>query len=141
MDGGPGGNPETGGDWSIMCGLHFPPRNAHAVQPGTAHLPPPWQMHRLLDRASVVHPGFVQGTLLCRLRMPPDRDTGLQPGGGGQAGVVYICCCEKRSWYILVLHIGTHHHDDYRGLDHRPVSLSYSLDDCTVCYHAFHTCL
>ena len=82
MDGRCGGDPETGGDWSIMCGLHFPPRNAHAVQPGTAHLPPPWRMHRLLDRASVVHPGSVQDMLLCLLRMPPDFDMGLQPGAG-----------------------------------------------------------
>ena len=61
--------------------------------------------------------------------------------GGGHAGIVYICCCEKCSWYILVLHINIHHHDDYKGLNHWPVLLSYSLDDCTICYHALHTYL
>ena len=66
---------------ACVRGLHFPPRNAHVVQPGTTHLPPPWRMHKLLDCASVVHPGSAQGMLLCLLRMPPDFDTGLQPGG------------------------------------------------------------
>ena len=60
--------------------------------------------------------------------------------GVGQAGGVCICCCGLRFWYILVLHIGIHHHDDYRGLSHRPVLLSHSPNGCNVCYHACHTC-
>ena len=76
------GGEEAGGGWAIMCCLHLPPRNAHAVQSGMAHLPPPCRVHRLLERASVVHPDIVQGMLLCRFRMPFDCDTWLQPGDG-----------------------------------------------------------
>ena len=61
--------------------------------------------------------------------------------GAGWAGGVCICCCGLRSWYILVLHIGVHHHDDCRGLNHRSVLLSHSPNGCNVCYHACHTCL
>ena len=71
---------EAGGGRAIMCCLHLPPRNAHAVQSGTTHLPPPCRVHRLLERASVVHPDIVQGMLLCRLRMPSDCGTWLWPG-------------------------------------------------------------
>ena len=59
----------AGGGCVIMCCLHRPPRNAHVVQFGTTHLPPPCRVHRPLERASVVHPDIVQGLLLCRFAM------------------------------------------------------------------------
>ena len=73
---------EAGGGSATMCRLHLPPRNAPVVQSGTTHLSPLCRVHRLLERASVVHPDIMHGLLPCCFRMPFDCDTWLRPGDG-----------------------------------------------------------